>query len=131
MISALKRTFILDGAHNAGGAESFQMTYAELFNDTPKTLVTAILADKEQDEIISRIVGAKDVVFTVPAPTPRSEDPAVLAKKIGPKATAKSSVTDGLDAAMKATKDGDIIAVAGSLYILGEVEQWLAAHMGS
>ena len=55
----------------------------------------------------------------------------MLAKKIGPKATAKSSVTDGLDAAMKATKDGDIIAVAGSLYILGEVEQWLAAHMGS
>ena len=90
-----------------------------------------IVEDKEQDEIISRIVGAKDVVFTVPAPTPRSEDPAVLAKKIGPKATAKSSVTDGLDAAMKATKDGDIIAVAGSLYILGEVEQWLAAHMGS
>lgn len=131
VITALKRTFILDGAHNAGGAESFQLTYAELFTDTPKTLITAILADKEEEEIISRIVGAKDTVFTVPAPTPRSEDPEVLAKRIGPKATALPSVAAGLDAAMKITKDGDIIAVAGSLYILGEVEQWLATHVGS
>ena len=29
----LDRTFIFDGAHNAAGAESFSMTYAELFKD--------------------------------------------------------------------------------------------------
>ena len=39
----LDRTFIFDGAHNAAGAESFGMTYAELFKDTPKQLLWLFL----------------------------------------------------------------------------------------
>ncbi len=40
------------------------------------------------------------------------------------------TIQAGLDYAMKTTKEGDIIAVVGSLYILGDVQQWLAQEMG-
>ena len=59
----LDRTFIFDGAHNAAGAESFAMAYAELFKDTPKTIVMAILKDKNQEAIIREVVKAGGYSF--------------------------------------------------------------------
>ena len=97
----LDRTFIFDGAHNAAGAESFGMTYAELFKDTPKTIVMAILKDKNQEAIIREVVKAGDTVLVVPAPTDRTEVPEALVEVIRrtvPKATAQTadSVEDAL-----------------------------------
>ena len=130
----LDRTFIFDGAHNAAGAESFSMTYAELFKDTPKTIVMAILKDKNQDAIIREVVKAGDTVLVVPAPTDRTEVPEVLVEKIRhivPKAIAQTadSVEDALALAYKHTKTGDIITVCGSLYILGDARQWFNHEM--
>ena len=128
----LDRTFIFDGAHNAAGAESFSMTYAELFKDTPKTIVMAILKDK--NAIIREVVKAGDTVLVVPAPTDRTEVPEVLVEKIRhivPKAIAQTadSVEDALALAYKHTKAGDIITVCGSLYILGDARQWFNHEM--
>lgn len=120
-----QRTIILDGAHNENGAEAFALTYKEIFKDAPKTVVTAILEDKDVSGIVSHVVGMSDTVITVPAPTPRSSDPHELAKKMPVKAEGADTVTAGLEKAMASTKAGDIIAVCGSLYILGEVQQWL------
>ena len=130
----IDRTFIFDGAHNAAGAESFSMTYAELFKDTPKTIVMAILKDKNQDAIIREVVKAGDTVLVVPAPTDRTEVPEVLVEKIRhivPKAIAQTadSVEEALALAYKHTKNGDIIAVCGSLYILGDARQWFNHEM--
>ena len=130
----LDRTFIFDGAHNAAGAESFSMTYGELFKDAPKTIVMAILKDKNQDAIIREVVKAGDTVLVVPAPTDRTEVPEVLVEKIRhivPKAVAQTadSVEDALALAYKHTKNGDIIAVCGSLYILGDARQWFNHEM--
>ena len=130
----LDRTFIFDGAHNAAGAESFSITYAELFKDSPKTIVMAILKDKNQDAIIREVVKAGDTVLVVPAPTDRSEVPEVLVEKIRhivPKAIAQTadSIEDALSLAYKHTKDDDIIAVCGSLYILGDARQWFNHEM--
>ncbi|WP_251441298.1 bifunctional folylpolyglutamate synthase/dihydrofolate synthase [Veillonella intestinalis] len=128
IVKRLDRIFIFDGAHNANGAEAFQLTYKELFKDTPKTMVLAVLADKEVQAVVDELVAPKDTVIAVPAPTPRSCTPEELASYISSAVTTASSVTAGLDQAMKTTKSGDIIVVAGSLYILGEAEQWLAAQ---
>ena len=130
----LDRTFIFDGAHNAAGAESFSITYGELFKDAPKTIVMAILKDKNQDAIIREVVKAGDTVLVVPAPTDRTEVPEVLVEKIRhivPKAIAQTadSVKDALALAYKHTKNGDIIAVCGSLYILGDARQWFNHEM--
>lgn len=120
------RTIIFDGAHNANGAEAFSMTYRELFKETPKRIVMAILADKDIGAIVGGLVGPHDEVYTVPAPTPRSSDPEELARKMPCHARAFTSVSAGLEAAMEQSHEGDIIVVAGSLYILGEASEWLA-----
>lgn len=125
IINFLDRTFILDGAHNNAGAESFEMTYKELFKETPKTVIMAIMKDKEIPQMISQLVKEKDTVYTVTAKIDRSESAEALAERIGSKAIALESVPAALDKAVATTKAGDIIAVCGSLYILGEVRQWL------
>ena len=130
----LDRTFIFDGAHNAAGAESFAMTYNELFKDTSKTVVMAILKDKDQEAIIREVVKTGDTVLVVPAPTDRTEVPENLVEVIRrtvPKVTAQTaeSVEAALALAYKHTKTGDIIAVCGSLYILGDARQWFFHEM--
>lgn len=130
----LGRTFIFDGAHNAAGAEAFNLTYAELFKDKPKTLVMAILRDKDEEGIIREVVKSGDTVIVVPAPTERTEVPETLVTRIRtvvPKVTAQTadSVTEALSLAYKHTQAGDIIAVCGSLYILGDARQWLSHEL--
>ena len=131
---ALDRTFIFDGAHNAAGAESFGMTYHELFGDTPKTMVMAILSDKDEMGIIREVVKPKDTVIAVAAPTPRTEVPEKLVETVRQcvkevVAQTEDSVSSALDLALQSTQDGDIIVVCGSLYILGEARGWLQNRM--
>ncbi|WP_456155609.1 bifunctional folylpolyglutamate synthase/dihydrofolate synthase [Veillonella sp.] len=127
---ALDRTFIFDGAHNAAGAESFSMTYQELFGDKPKTIVMAILSDKDENGIICEVVKPKDTVIAVAAPTPRTETPEQLVEKVRQcvkqvVAQTEESVSDALELALQSTQAGDTIVVCGSLYILGEARAWL------
>ena len=127
---ALNRTFIFDGAHNVAGAESFNMTYQELFEDKPKTIVMAILSDKDENGIISEVVKPKDTVIAVAAPTPRTEIPEQLVENVRQcvkhvVAQTEESVSDALELALRSTQAGDNIVVCGSLYILGEARAWL------
>ena len=122
---ALDRTFIFDGAHNVAGAESFNMTYQELFEDKPKTIVMAILSDKDENGIIREVVKPKDTVIAVAAPTPRTEIPEQLVENVRQcvkqvVAQTEESVSDALELALRSTQAGDNIVVCGSLYILGE-----------
>ena len=124
------RTYIFDGAHNAAGAEAFGMTYKELFKDEPKTIIMAILSDKDEQAIIREVVKPQDTVYTVPAPTPRSENPLALGKRISDmvktaEVEVSTTVSDALTTATETTKSGDTIVVCGSLYILGEARAWL------
>ena len=127
---ALDRTFIFDGAHNVAGAESFNMTYQELFEDKPKTIVMAILSDKDENGIIREVVKPKDTVIAVAAPTPRTEIPEQLVENVRQcvkhvVAQTGESVSDALELALRSTQAGDNIVVCGSLYILGEARGWL------
>ncbi len=127
---ALDRTFIFDGAHNVAGAESFNMTYQELFEDKPKTIVMAILSDKDENGIIREVVKPKDTVIAVAAPTPRTGIPEQLVENVRQcvkhvVAQTGESVSDALELALRSTQAGDNIVVCGSLYILGEARSWL------
>ena len=126
----LDRTFIFDGAHNVAGAESFNMTYQELFEDKPKTIVMAILSDKDENGIIREVVKPKDTVIAVAAPTPRTKIPEQLVENVRQcvkqvVAQTEESVSDALELALRSTQAGDNIVVCGSLYILGEARAWL------
>lgn len=127
---AVGRTFIFDGAHNEGGAEAFAVTYNELYGEAPKTVVLAILKDKDKQSIIHSVVKKIDTVVTVPAPSPRTSDPVELAHDMPCTAYSASTITAGMIQAMKISAPNSIIAVCGSLYILGEARQWLKKQRG-
>ena len=106
------------------------MTYQELFEDKPKTIVMAILSDKDENGIIREVVKPKDTVIAVAAPTPRTEIPEQLVENVRQcvkqvVAQTEESVSDALELALRSTQAGDNIVVCGSLYILGEARSWL------
>lgn len=127
LLKVKERTVILDGAHNESGAEAFAISYKELFKDAPKTMVFAILQDKALSAMVTHLVGAKDKMLCVPAPTPRSTDPLTVASKMPCFAEAQVSVEEGVKRAFELTTEGGIIVVCGSLYILGEARAALAS----
>lgn len=130
LVSLGGRTLILDGAHNAGGAASFRDTYKDLFSSKPKTLIMAVLGDKDDAAIVESIVNAQDRIYTIEAPTPRSMTAQELADHIGQHAKPMASMAEALTAAMKVTQEGDVIAVCGSLYILGWAREWIRQNGG-
>lgn len=131
VVKALGRTFIFDGAHNAGGAESFSMAYRELFKERSKTIVFGVLEDKDIKSIIHFIVSPKDTVVTVPVSSPRSSEPGWLATQMPCTAIIANAVEQGMAIALEKTKEDDIIVVCGSLYILGEARNWVANYVES
>lgn len=120
---------IIDGAHNPAGIETFGATWNETFPTKNRIFVFSILADKDISLVEKELFRASDVVFCVPAPTPRTSDPNVLAKNLSKTCLAYgvSTISEGLDRAMTVAKDGDAICIVGSLYIQGEARQWLRA----
>ncbi len=116
---------VLDGAHNPAGIETFNAAYEETFKGKKRIFVYAALTDKDVGSIVGALFTPEDRVFCVPAPTPRSWDPKKLAKTLPCQAEGCGSVAEGLERAYAEAKEGDVVCVVGSLYILGEARRWL------
>ena len=119
------KTFVLDGAHNAAGAEALQESLAEQYPDKRRIFIFSSLKDKETETVIQMLVRKGDKVFACPAPTERTRTPAEIcdmidAQKIKADHIEAENVISAVEAAEKEAGENDIILVCGSLYILGE-----------
>jgi dihydrofolate synthase/folylpolyglutamate synthase len=127
---------LLDGAHNPAGAEASRAYLEEAFRETPITLVFGAMADKQVDQMAGILFpAAARIVLTEPA-SPRSlkvQQLEFLAKKHAPGASLRltTASASAMEAAIAIT-DGtrEIIYVSGSLYLVGEVRQWLQVQFG-
>lgn len=118
-------TVVLDGAHNPAGIETFCATYEETFKNKKRIFVYAALTDKDVGSMVGALFTPEDKVYCVPAPTPRTWDPHKLAKTLPCEAHGCDSVTEGLEKAVAAATEEEVVCVVGSLYILGEARAWL------
>ncbi len=128
--------FVMDGAHNPAGAEALKEAIEEQYPDKRRVLVFTSLQDKDTETVIQLLIRKGDRVFLTEAPTPRTRKPEEIAamideQKIAAVHTAEPSVTKALDAAQKEAKDGDVVIICGSLYILGEAMEWMAKKIGN
>lgn len=126
----------MDGAHNPAGAEALKEAIEEQYPDKRRVLVFTSLQDKDTETVIQLLIRKGDRVFLTEAPTPRTRKPEEIAamideQKIAAVHTAEPSVTNALDAAQKEAKDGDVVIICGSLYILGEAMEWMAKKIGN
>ncbi len=116
---------VFDGAHNPAGAEALSESLAEQYPDKRRLIVFASLQDKDTDEVISLLVRKDDKVFLTEAPTPRARKTSELAGMFTCEKKEEPSVSQALSDAVAEAKDGDMVLVCGSLYILGEALTWM------
>lgn len=116
-------TVVLDGAHNSEGVNALVDELNDFRQGRKVKLLFAAMADKEW-ELMSRSLAkvANEIVFTRVA-MERSADPQLLAESLNDpvprRAIGDSRVA--LNALLDEAQPDDIIVVAGSLYLVGEV----------
>ena len=116
--------FIVDGGHNPHGIRATAESLSRLFPGRKITFVTGVMADKDVEHILGLIVPLAEQFFTVRPDNPRAMDAGELAARIeamGAKATACTSVRDGVDRAIQAEGPHGVACALGSLYMSGEV----------
>lgn len=116
---------VFDGAHNPAGAEALSESLEEQYPDKRRLIVFASLADKDTDTVIALLVRKDDKVFLTEAPTPRSRKTGELAGMFTCETKEEPSVAAALADAVAEAKEGDMVLVCGSLYILGEALEWM------
>lgn len=118
---------LLDGAHNPAGAAALAEALAE-YPRNRLLLVTGVCADKNIDQIYAPLLPLADRIYTVTPAVERALGASELSRffeAIGIAARACGTVADGICAAQREARPGDLILVCGSLFVVGEAKAWL------
>jgi dihydrofolate synthase / folylpolyglutamate synthase len=113
------RTILLDGCHNAGGAEAL----ARFVSDCGRRadLIFAAMADKDVESMGAALAPVVRRVRFVPAASARAAAPEELARRFAARGDARvaPSVAAALGELLR-DPAAELIIVAGSLYLVGE-----------
>ena len=113
---------IIDGAHNPSGARILAQTWRETFGDERATLILAVLADKDANEICRALAPITQRVLLPQIRTERALAPEKLAQVLSANTpllpySITLSIADALE---EARKDSGPILITGSLHFAGE-----------
>ena len=112
---------LLDGAHNADGANALRAALEKYFRQTRPVFIFGALADKNWPAICGILAPLAAQIFTVPVASKRTaaapELAAVFRSAYPPVAV---TVCEDLPAALFASKDAPFVVITGSLYLVGE-----------
>lgn len=123
--------FVIDGAHNEDAAEKLRQTVENYFTNRRITYIIGVLADKEHDKMLQKMLFLADKVYTVTPANPRALDSRKLAEealKYHSAVTACDSVEEAVEGALQEAGAEDVILAFGSLSYLGEVRKFLEKH---
>jgi dihydrofolate synthase/folylpolyglutamate synthase len=116
---------LLDAAHNPAGARALA-SYLRDAAPQGVTLVFGAMRDKAVIEMLTALKPAVHAVVCATAPNPRAmraDELAAAAATLGMRAEA---VTDPIGAVTRACGTGRLVVVAGSIFLIGPVREWLA-----
>lgn len=121
--------FLLDGAHNVGGARALR-NYLNEFVTSPLTIIFGAMEDKNVDDIASILFPNADYLILTEPSNPR----AIPVEQLLPTATdhhlskrvfVAPKPTDAVVMARELAGREQLILVTGSLYLVGEVREIL------
>ena len=118
--------FLLDGAHNVGGAETLAKALKQYFPGCKPSLVLGILRDKDWPRMCQILATMASRVILVPVHSERSAEPhglAEICRATNPNAEVLEC--GSLAAALEATASDAFVTIAGSLYLVGEAMELL------
>lgn len=124
--------FLLDGAHNVGGAKALREFLDENI-DRPITMIFGTMKDKEIYEISSLLFpAATEMILTKPE-SPRSAEPSEIRTTLNDNFLGRphmsESVAEALQLAEQISPPNGIIVVTGSLYLVGEAKKLLDSQI--
>jgi dihydrofolate synthase/folylpolyglutamate synthase len=121
---------LLDGAHNPQGAAALAAALATLHPGRAVELVFGVLADKDHAGMLAALRPAVRGLHVLAPASPRARPAAevqALARTLGLQADVHATLADALRCARDRAGDGALVCVAGSLYLVGEARERLAA----
>jgi dihydrofolate synthase / folylpolyglutamate synthase len=116
---------LLDAAHNPAGARALA-SYLREAAPEGATLVFGAMRDKAVREMLTTLSPAVRSIVCATAPSPRAmtaDELTGVATDLGLRADA---VADPIDAVRRACGEGRLVVVAGSIFLIGPVREWLA-----
>lgn len=127
----VKPDIYVDGAHNEDGLRAFLETVAEDSCTGKRYLIFGVVADKAYDGMIHQIVesGLFSHIYIAQMKSSRAvmtdKLAATFANFAEQKITCFPSVKEAFEAATAAKENGERIYIAGSLYLVGEIKEFL------
>ena len=115
---------VIDAAHNPASAEAFADVLQEKYADQRPTLLLGMLADKNWDSIVATLAPLANRVVCVPVNSERSLKSDQLATAARAHCAAVEC-TGSVGAGLESVKQDPLVAVTGSLYLIGEVMESL------
>lgn len=116
---------LLDGAHNVAGATVLRGFLDEHFSGRPITLVFGIMEDKAIGEIARILFSLGQRIIVTRVNSPRAADPRAIADQAAQAVICVDSVKQAIDEASRVTPEHGIVCACGSLYLVGEIKQYL------
>ncbi|HET8732244.1 MAG TPA: cyanophycin synthetase, partial [Anaeromyxobacteraceae bacterium] len=122
---------LLDGAHNPDGAAALAAALPVLHPGRPVELVFGVLADKDHEGMLAALAPVARRLHLVAPDTPRARDPrtyAPVVEGLGAAFDVHASLREAIPCARTAARDGALVCVAGSLYLVGEARGMLSGE---
>lgn len=116
---------LLDGAHNVAGVQALHKTVRNLLPGGRILLVVGMLRDKEIEEMSGLFLEISHDILVTEPDNPRKLAAAELAarfKSKGAKVVTCAKIQDAVAYAEQIKQEYDAVIYAGSLYLIGEVE---------
>ena len=113
---------LIDGAHNPQGVAALVDYVDAYLADRKRVLLSGVLADKLQPEMLGQMVHIASQIVTVTPDTPRAMDAADYADHLngcGGHATPAATLAEGLKMALDLAGEEGVVIAAGSLYFAG------------
>ena len=117
-------TVILDGAHNGEGVKALVEAVQEYYGTRKVKLLFASMEDKDWRLMLGLLAGVANEVVLTRVEMERSADPRQLASYLTDRAVPHRVIEDShfaLRSLLDGVRPDEIVLVAGSLYLLGEI----------
>jgi len=121
---------VLDGAHNPAGIQTLLDALNDVYSGRRVHLVFAVLADKDRQVMLEKLLPRCASAQLTPLRNPRSLPPQAyeaVARTLCDDVAVHADVETALQAARQKARGDDVILCAGSLSLIGELKQLLSA----
>jgi dihydrofolate synthase/folylpolyglutamate synthase len=126
--NATRPEIVLDVAHNPAGAWALRSALSERYDDRPLIFVFAAMRDKAISEITEILFPLARHVIAAKPENPRAASPEEIqqaAARTGAEIEAIPDVRAALQRACTVAEPQAVVVVTGSIYLVGEVMQYL------